>query len=393
MCKLRIKNFGPIRDGCTDLPDGFFPIGALTIFVGNQGAGKSTIAKLFASFVWLEKALIIGKLSKKEVETQAFIKYLLSYHKIYSFLYDDSIIEYRSEYYYIQIREKRIKIKVIHETEFNRPQIQYIPSERNLVAVIDRFAQLPLLPDSMREFLYVYDEVINNAFFNDYILPIENLNIRYNKRRNKIELYSDDYHVYLNEAASGFQSAVPLYMITKYFTDVIQRQGYEYKFKNLLEEKAIITEYNRLNNNSISFHDFFLRKLNTCFYNIVEEPEQNLFPNSQKNIVLFLIECMNSNKNNKLVLTTHSPYVLETINNSIYAESLQRQGKNAEILVPKKHQISYDSVFAYVVKNGEIKSINDSEINQINPNEIDVCSQEINNIYESLTELEFPNED
>ena len=48
MKKLFIKNFGPIKNGFTDSEDGFFDISKVTVFVGEQGAGKSTIAKLIS---------------------------------------------------------------------------------------------------------------------------------------------------------------------------------------------------------------------------------------------------------------------------------------------------------------------------------------------------------
>ncbi len=47
MSKIRIKNFGPIQAGNLD-NDGWIEIGKVTLFVGNQGSGKSTVAKLIA---------------------------------------------------------------------------------------------------------------------------------------------------------------------------------------------------------------------------------------------------------------------------------------------------------------------------------------------------------
>ena len=55
MQQLFIKNFGPIKSGFTDSKDGFFDISKLTIFVGDQGTGKSSIAKLISLFSWIEK--------------------------------------------------------------------------------------------------------------------------------------------------------------------------------------------------------------------------------------------------------------------------------------------------------------------------------------------------
>jgi len=59
MSKIRIKNFGPIKEGFLE-DDGFLDIKKVTIFIGNQGSGKSTVAKLISTMMWLEKALYRG---------------------------------------------------------------------------------------------------------------------------------------------------------------------------------------------------------------------------------------------------------------------------------------------------------------------------------------------
>ena len=59
MIRLRIKNCGPITEGF-DSADGFMSFGTYTLFVGDQGTGKSTVAKLLSIFSWLEKALFRG---------------------------------------------------------------------------------------------------------------------------------------------------------------------------------------------------------------------------------------------------------------------------------------------------------------------------------------------
>jgi hypothetical protein len=53
--------------------------------------------------------------------------------------------------------------------------------------------------------------------------------------------------------------------------------------------------------------------INSYFLNIVEEPEQNLFPESQMKNLAFLLEAANVNDENKILMTTHSPYVLSYI--------------------------------------------------------------------------------
>ena len=52
MVKLRIKNFGPIKE---IYKDEYLIINKVSVFIGEQGSGKSTIAKLFSTLSWLEK--------------------------------------------------------------------------------------------------------------------------------------------------------------------------------------------------------------------------------------------------------------------------------------------------------------------------------------------------
>lgn len=62
MSKLKIKNFGPITTGYAS-EDGFMDFHKVTVFIGSQGSGKSSVAKLFSTMSWLEKALFQGRVT------------------------------------------------------------------------------------------------------------------------------------------------------------------------------------------------------------------------------------------------------------------------------------------------------------------------------------------
>jgi predicted ATPase len=79
MSRIRIKNFGPIKEGYQE-DDGWLDVKKVTVFIGNQGSGKSTVAKLISSFMWLEKALIRGD-KKAPVSYQDFIE-LIEFHRL-----------------------------------------------------------------------------------------------------------------------------------------------------------------------------------------------------------------------------------------------------------------------------------------------------------------------
>ena len=63
MSKIKIKNFGPIQEGYKE-NNGWIDISKVTVFIGNQGSGKSTVAKLISTFTWIEKALVRGDYNK-----------------------------------------------------------------------------------------------------------------------------------------------------------------------------------------------------------------------------------------------------------------------------------------------------------------------------------------
>ena len=56
MSRIKIKNFGPLKETVSAM-DGWIDIEKVTVFTGNQGSGKSTVAKLVSTFTWMEKVL------------------------------------------------------------------------------------------------------------------------------------------------------------------------------------------------------------------------------------------------------------------------------------------------------------------------------------------------
>ena len=82
MAQLRIKKFGPIVQGMQG-NDGWLTFKRVTVFIGNQGSGKSTVAKLFSTFSWMEKALVRGDYEQKWFERKdRFKNQLLPYHRL-----------------------------------------------------------------------------------------------------------------------------------------------------------------------------------------------------------------------------------------------------------------------------------------------------------------------
>ncbi|MDE7298084.1 MAG: ATP-binding protein [Lachnospiraceae bacterium] len=121
---------------------------------------------------------------------------------------------------------------------------------------------------------------------------------------------------------------------------------------------------------------------------IIEEPESHLFPESQKYITE-LIALVNNNQHS-MVVTTHSPYVLGTLNNLLYASSLK--GVNAEdtdSVIPRSLWLDDKFFRAWFVREGKIENCMDEECHLIQNEKIDEISKVINQDFDRLLELQL----
>lgn len=138
----------------------------------------------------------------------------------------------------------------------------------------------------------------------------------------------------------------------------------------------------------VLIHFFF----NTRFINIVEEPEQNLYPESQGKVLYVLLECMNSNKDNQLIITTHSPYILSYLTLTAKAFELLSRGVPAdkiEKIVPEKSAVSGDKITIYETKeDGSITKLSPYENLPSDENLLNKAMAEGNENFSELLDLE-----
>lgn len=116
MSRIRIRNFGPIKDGCMT-NNGWVDIQKVTVFIGNQGSGKSTVAKLISTFTWIEKALVRGDYNKKWFERKNKLKnQYLNYHRLENYFngIDNTLIEYEGDAYSIVYENGSLIINEMH---------------------------------------------------------------------------------------------------------------------------------------------------------------------------------------------------------------------------------------------------------------------------------------
>ncbi|MCD8073464.1 MAG: ATP-binding protein [Lachnospiraceae bacterium] len=125
---------------------------------------------------------------------------------------------------------------------------------------------------------------------------------------------------------------------------------------------------------------------------IIEEPESNLFPESQKYITELI--ALVSNCGHSVVMTTHSPYVLGTLNNLLYANTLKEgYAEQTDKIISQNLWLDEKDFDSWFVKEGKIENCMDSEIHMIQNERIDGISSVINDDFEKLLEIQNMDEE
>lgn len=343
----------------------------VTFFIGNQGSGKSTVAKLIATFMWIEKALVRGDYDKKWFERKnRFKNTFLPYHRIENYLKKDTFIQYEGEAYIITYEDEFLKLEEKKNNNYSLPQIMYVPSERNFIAYVKSPKELKLSSEALKEFLTEFDN--SKEIVKSLELPINKAMLDYDKSNDILSLKGEDYKIKLTEASSGFQSFVPIHMVSCYLAKSVKKQS-EVKVGMSGEEKdRFRKEVEQIYKNELFTDEqkriaisVLSKKFNkTSFVNIVEEPEQNLFPTSQGNMLYSLLKINNEIVDNKLIITTHSPYLVNYVSLAVEAGKLKQgviaeKGGRLNEIVP----INADDLAIYQLKeeDGTIKLLDSYE--------------------------------
>ena len=408
MSKIRIRNFGPIKEGYQD-SDGWLDVKKVTMFIGNQGSGKSTVAKLISTFMWLEKALIRGDM-KAPVSHQDFIE-LIEFHRLENYLQTNTEIEYEGTTFRLKLISNTNSIKkIIEATRLNSksvklPKIMYVPSERNFLSSIENINKVSdLIVGSLKNYSVEFRNAQLANKGKAVELPINNTKIVYDPKDDENYLEFDGKRLKLSHASSGFHSFVPLHWITNYLIDFIKQS--EKKLLELLSTDQTVRRKNELKElNPLGLDEKKLRaeekKINekyVCkyFVNIVEEPEQNLFPTSQKQMLYSLLGFNNKQDGNKLIITTHSPYLLVYLTLCVEANRLKQKvstdalkSKLSEI-VPLTSTVDGNDLVVYQLNeiNGTIEKLKNYKGLPSDENELNNGLADANDDFSKLLDLE-----
>lgn len=391
MTHIIIKNIGPIKEVELDL-------NKINVFMGPQCSGKSTIAKIISYCSWYEKNTILG--TRPNIN---FYKELLEFHNLEDdYFCDESLIDYKSPNCHIVFKgidknDTSVNITVGPQEVFRNEKIEYIPAERNFVTIkgIGKYNETQ---DSALGFLYEwFDAKQDITKESKYRLPLVSLNqtsYYYDKAndRDKIVL-ENGTELLLRHVSSGLVSATPLLVVYNYVMNVIyQKKRIRPPFETVnvkeridsLNSEKLSNSFNEMQNNlkkieeqgnitgellSNYVQEQFVKLLGfESDYNytkvIIEEPELNLFPDTQRDLIYYLLsEITNSTKDHQLFITTHSPYILFALNNCMMGGLVKENipQKERKFFSSYKSWIDPKKVSIYEIHDGTLKNIQDED--------------------------------
>ena len=367
MQELLIQNFGPIANKI-GLP---LKVNKVTVFCGMQGSGKSSIAKLLSTFLWLEKALVRGDFTIEELTSKDdFRKKYCAFHNIQNYFKTDTFLYFKGTKFAFTYVKGNLSVKEIKSRSFVRPQVMYIPSERNFMTALKDAKDIRNLFGSLSVFFDEYTNALRNA--NEPIaLPLNGYKVTYDPLTDSVWLNGSEFKIKITEAASGFQSMVPMVVVTRYLLNKIkenkktgldaasgaERQKTEKMVAEILKDHSLSNFLRTTLIKQVEARYF----INGRLVNIVEEPEQNLYPETQRVVLNELLKVNNQLAGNQLVFTTHSPYMLNYLTLAVKAGMLK-----AEIKQSAKSQALLDRMDSIVPRSGSVRP-KDVAIYEISP--------------------------
>ena len=396
MRRIEIHNFGPIKEAN-------ITVKKVTVFIGNQGSGKSTAAKLISTFAWIEKRLFRYRGMIPESFIKRCLKISFEYHRIESYLKNDTGLIYFGDYYKIDYLDEEIQVYKISD-DYLLPKITYFPAERNFVSSIKKSKEgsgFQLWSRSLQEFKEIYQEAKTNLKDSKTIeLPIEGTSIEYNQLNDILYVKGDDYKIPLSDSASGFQSVVPMYVVAEYLSKITEREQEmdDSEREQFIEQSTLILKNPRYTQEQ---KDILLSRLASginiqSVFNIIEEPEQNLFPTSQRSMLFALLKFNNVSEHNSLIITTHSPYIIGNMTLAIKAAELYKKTskncirKKIANIVPETSSINADDVIIYEFDD-KTRTVSELEIQNGLPSDNDYLNNALgdtNDLFCDLLELE-----
>lgn len=363
--RIKVRNFGPIGLGRTD-NDGWIEIVKVTLFCGPQGSGKSCLTKLISLLTWLEKS--VYRDPELKIDNVTFMQ-ALEWQNIANYVGADTEITYYGDLLRFSYMKGTVSAELVFDDNqpYVVPKISYMPAERNFASIVRSADRVEGLPRPLVDMQVEFNRA-KRFFAAGFRLPANGFKFRFDNDPWIVNGDDADANMTrLEEASSGLQSMVPMLLVSEYLEGHLatglnsQRSNGIFYDPGTAEKKERIEAYVRElgADNSLSMAQKTMRLEHYFapgrrFVNLVEEPEQNLYPATQRAVVDALVAIANRKPENILIMSTHSPYVLNQLVTAALAASI-RQSSEVEKVFPLESTVSQTDMKLYELDgNGRV---------------------------------------
>lgn len=434
MSRIRIENLGPVHYFENDTDE------EMMVLIGEQASGKSTIAKtiFFCKSISEEfKKLLMNRdivmmspyqlrgltgfkkrLRTKFIEYFGTTKHMEPFSIFYTFD-NGEYMEIKLEDGYANIHFS-LKLEKQCQSMMNDTRGYYIQQEQRTVS--DN-ADLRLWMSDRNDFIEKIDNNVNRIFGQNYtsiFIPAgrsmlaTNSDFFHTLTPNKYDILMNDFIERITILQKQYSQK-----LEDIITDRKKTSLAEIDFASVDKAKRLVTqilkgEYvNDKDGEKIYYSSRRFVKLVQAssgqqealwivlmifsiilnrqkVYLVIEEPEAHLFPNAQKEM-LELIALMINSTGSKVILTTHSPYILTATNLIMYSFFVENKQSDKDAVVPRTYRISSEKVTAYMLKDHQAQDIIDREDHMIDAAKIDEISEILNDATDKLIEREIKN--
>ena len=361
------------------------------VLIGRQSAGKSTFMKVLCFCRWIEKKIMVSTddMVNQYTHYNRFVKEMKQFHRMNDeYFMNDTELLYDGDSLTIEYKGVNGNAKIVRKRSFTEKRyntkLSYIPAERNLISAIQNVdkAYKATDKDVLFNFIYEWDEA-KTPYTSEHPFKLSATGgFSYvNKSGTDVLVHENGIETPAFYASSGMQSVMPLDVMTNYITGCV-RQNASLSMHDRIEISKTDNDrsYRRLEYQSAQL--------------FIEEPEQNLYPESQKLVVLSLVRSLkkallDGSEQSMAVVTTHSPYVVSVVNVLLTAAIANEKGLTQDI-VDKDCVLPSTTISGYYIdENGVFQNILDKEIPMLSGNDLDGVSDWVDESISKLNTILF----
>lgn len=388
MKRLVIDNIGPIKHVELNLK-------RINVIIGPQSVGKSCVLKIACFCAWAEKRIQLEQGKNGFDDFDYIEENLMEFHKLEGFVEQGkgARFEYKTDHirFVCDFDSRTFDYSwTIGHWKYKRSRISYIPAERNIVAIVPNWLDVKIGFTNIRSFISDWD-MARKMYNAKKQLEILDLGVKYyyDQQTGKDVIALPTGHpIDLSNASSGLQSVIPMWtyldflfnsqyskkvasdLATESENEDVLNHIYDNKFKKGLRKlmdgggQAYIGKIGMGKRPFVSEEayreckqlvDAYTKTQSSDIY--LEEPEQNLFPLTQMELVYELLEHAGVH-GDSLFVTTHSPYILYALNNCMLGGLVERRipKENEAMRKRAKSWISPKEVSVWEMREGELSS-------------------------------------